>query len=91
MIHSTTDEYVEEADYRRFESVAKEPKKLVLIDAKNHRFTDKMPQLKAQVLAGFAWFDNLSGPRPPSARVPSAAPRNSAPEPGLNAATGHGG
>ena len=56
MIHSTRDEYVEEADYRRFESVANEPKKLVLIDAKNHRFTDKMPQLKEQVLAGLAWL-----------------------------------
>ena len=59
MIHSTRDEYVEEADYRRFDSVAKAPKRLVLIDAKNHRFTDRMPQLKEQFLAGLAWFDNL--------------------------------
>jgi dienelactone hydrolase len=91
MIHSTTDEYVEKADYRRFESVAKEPKKLVLIDAKNHRFTDKMPQLKAEILAGFAWFDNLSGLRSPSASAPSAAPRDLAPPPGLSAVTRHGG
>lgn len=59
MIHSTRDEYVEEADYRRFDSVAKAPKRLVLIDAKNHRFTDRMPQLKEQFLAGLAWFDNF--------------------------------
>jgi len=59
MIHSTRDEYVEEADYRRFDSIAKDPKRLVLIDAKNHRFTDKMPQLKEQVLAGLAWFEDF--------------------------------
>jgi type IV secretory pathway VirJ component len=59
MIHSTRDEYVEEADYRRFDSVARDPKRLVLIDAKNHRFTDKMPQLKEQVLAGLAWFEHF--------------------------------
>jgi len=57
MIHSTTDEYVEEADYRRFDSVAGEPKRLVLIDAKNHRFTDKMPQLKEQLLSGLVWLN----------------------------------
>lgn len=55
MIHSTKDEYVEEGDYRRFESVAKDPKRLILIDAQNHRFTDKVPQLKEQILAGLAW------------------------------------
>lgn len=59
MIHSTRDEYVEEADYRRFDRVAKDPKRLVLIDANNHRFTDRMPQLKEQFLAGLAWFEEL--------------------------------
>lgn len=59
MIQSTRDEYVEEADYRRFESTAREPKRLVLIAAKNHRFTDKLPQLKDQLLAGLAWFESF--------------------------------
>jgi len=56
MIQSITDEYVPEADYRRFERVAGSPKRLVLIDAKNHRFTDKLPELKTQYLAGLAWI-----------------------------------
>ena len=56
MIQSITDEYVPEADYRRFELVAAPPKRLVLIDAKNHRFTDKQPELKTQYLAGLAWI-----------------------------------
>ena len=56
MIQSTTDEYVPESDYRRFERVAAPPKRLVLIDAKNHRFTDKLPELKTQYLAGLAWI-----------------------------------
>ena len=59
MIHSTRDEYVAEADYRRFDSVARDPKRLVLIDAKNHRFTDKIPELKEQFLAGLSWCDGF--------------------------------
>ena len=56
MIQSTRDEYVPEADYRRFETTARDPKRLVLIDAANHRFTDKQPELQRQVLAGLAWI-----------------------------------
>jgi type IV secretory pathway VirJ component len=56
MIQSTRDEYVKETDYRRFEAAAKPPKRLVLIEAGNHRFTDKIPELKEQVIAGLAWI-----------------------------------
>jgi type IV secretory pathway VirJ component len=56
MIQSRRDEYVKEEDYRRFEAAARPPKKLVLIDASNHRFTDRLPELKQQVLAGLAWI-----------------------------------
>lgn len=59
MIQSTRDEYVAEADYRRFHDAAKDPKRLVLVDAKNHRFTDKLPELKQHVLAGLAWLDTF--------------------------------
>jgi type IV secretory pathway VirJ component len=61
MIQSTKDEYVTEADYRRFESLARPPRRLVLIDASNHRFTDRRAQLWQQFLAGLAWFRD---PRP---------------------------
>lgn len=63
MLQSTRDEYVPEADYRRFESVAAQPKRLVLIDAKNHRFTDKLPELKTQYLAGLAWIAANGAPK----------------------------
>jgi hypothetical protein len=56
MIQSRRDEYVKEADYRRFEAAARPPKHLVLIDASNHRFTDRLPELKQQVIAGLAWI-----------------------------------
>lgn len=61
MLQSTSDEYVTEADYRRFERVAAPPKRLILIDAKNHRFTDKLPALETQYLAGLAWIAGSLG------------------------------
>lgn len=60
MIQSKTDEYVPPADYRLIEQRAKPPKMQVLIDAANHRFTDRKAELKAQVLAGLAWMKNPS-------------------------------
>lgn len=56
MVQSTKDEYVPEADYRRFEALARDPKRLVLIDASNHRFTDRLPELERQLLAGLGWI-----------------------------------
>jgi alpha-beta hydrolase superfamily lysophospholipase len=56
MIQSTRDEYVKESDYRRFEAAAGAPKHFVLIDAANHRFTDKIPELEEQVIAGLKWI-----------------------------------
>jgi dienelactone hydrolase len=58
MIQSTKDEYVPPAAYREFDDLARPPKRLVLIDADNHRFTDRRPQLREQVLAGLAWIRN---------------------------------
>jgi alpha-beta hydrolase superfamily lysophospholipase len=56
MIQSTKDEYVPEADYRRFDATAQAPHKLVLIPAANHRFTDKQPELKREYLSAIAWI-----------------------------------
>ncbi len=58
LIHSTTDEYVTEADYRLFEAVAKAPKKLILIKASNHRFTDRKDELKQQLMTCLAWIQS---------------------------------
>ena len=56
MIQSRKDEYVPEADYRALELAAKSPKKLVLIDASNHRFTDRRRELEREYLAALAWI-----------------------------------
>ena len=56
MIQSTKDEYVTEREYRELEAAAREPKKLALIDASNHRFTDKMDDLRREYLAALAWI-----------------------------------
>lgn len=56
MLQSRKDEYVSEADYRRMEAAAKTPRKLVLIDASNHRFTDRQKELQREYLAALAWI-----------------------------------
>jgi alpha-beta hydrolase superfamily lysophospholipase len=55
MIQSRTDEYVSEADYTRLLATAREPKKLFLIDASNHRFTDRRPELREAYRSALAW------------------------------------
>jgi len=57
MLQSRKDEYVPEADYKALEAQAKAPKKLVLIDASNHRFTDRRKELRAEYLAAIAWIE----------------------------------
>ena len=56
MIQSTRDEYVPSADYRDLESVARAPYQQVLIDASNHRFTDKMQELKQAFDRALSWI-----------------------------------
>jgi dienelactone hydrolase len=56
MIQSKKDEYVLPADYERFLATARDPKKLVLIDASNHRFTDRRPQLSAAIVDALEWI-----------------------------------
>ncbi|MFN7916487.1 MAG: AcvB/VirJ family lysyl-phosphatidylglycerol hydrolase [Vicinamibacterales bacterium] len=55
MLQSKKDEYVPEADYRQMEAAAAEPKRLVLIDASNHRFTDRIPELRRAYDDALAW------------------------------------
>jgi dienelactone hydrolase len=55
MIQSTRDEYVSQADYELLEAAAAAPKKLVLIDARNHRFTNRRSELRMAYLAALDW------------------------------------
>jgi alpha-beta hydrolase superfamily lysophospholipase len=68
MIQSKKDEYVPEADYRAFERAAHDPSRLVLIDASNHRFTDRMPQLHRAYADALDWIRS----RTPSRAEPPA-------------------
>jgi len=56
MLQSRKDEYVPEADYRRQAALAREPKRQVLIDASNHRFTDRRKELRQAYLEGLDWI-----------------------------------
>jgi type IV secretory pathway VirJ component len=58
MIQSTRDEYVPSSDYRDLESVARAPHQQVLIEASNHRFTDKIPELQKTFTAALAWISS---------------------------------
>jgi fermentation-respiration switch protein FrsA (DUF1100 family) len=56
MIQSRKDEYVTPVQYQQLRVIAREPKQLVLIDASNHRFTDRRPELATAVAAGLDWI-----------------------------------
>ena len=56
MIQSTKDEYVPQIEWERLLATAREPKRQILIDAGNHRFTDKRPELSAAYAAGLTWI-----------------------------------
>lgn len=60
MIQSTTDEYVTERDYRELEAAARQPEKLALINAGNHRFTDKISDLRREYLSGLNWIAQVA-------------------------------
>jgi type IV secretory pathway VirJ component len=62
MIQSSTDEYISDADRTRLVNTAKAPKKMIMIPAANHRFTDKLPELRAELLAAIAWVNSAITP-----------------------------
>lgn len=63
MIQSTKDEYVPEADYRAMEKIARDPKRQVLIAASNHRFTDRIAELRAAYADALNWIGSLAARR----------------------------
>jgi len=56
MIQSKKDEYTTPAEYERLRAVAREPKQQVVIDASNHRFTDRRRELGTAAAAGLDWI-----------------------------------
>jgi alpha-beta hydrolase superfamily lysophospholipase len=60
MIQSTKDEYVSKAAWEQLLTAAREPKRQVLIDASNHRFTDKRAELGAAYTSGLDWIAQVA-------------------------------
>jgi len=58
-IHSTNDEFVPLADIQRVVNSAREPKRLWIINASNHRFSSNLPEFTARLLEAIEWIANL--------------------------------
>lgn len=56
MLQARRDEYVPAADYEAMARAALEPKRQVVIDASNHRFTDRLPELARAYADALDWI-----------------------------------
>jgi fermentation-respiration switch protein FrsA (DUF1100 family) len=56
-IHSTGDEFVPVDEVRHIIQAAHEPKRLWIVDACNHRFSDKLNEFDARLLDAVSWID----------------------------------
>jgi fermentation-respiration switch protein FrsA (DUF1100 family) len=54
-IHSSHDEFVPVAEVRRVLDAAREPKRLWIVDASNHRFSDNLDEFDRRLLDAIAW------------------------------------
>jgi hypothetical protein len=54
-IHSSQDEFVPVAAVQRILQSAREPKKLWIVKASNHRFSDNLPEFDQSLLEAVAW------------------------------------
>jgi type IV secretory pathway VirJ component len=60
MIHSTGDEYVPVEGAKQLFSVAQEPKRFLLIQARNHRFEGNQEQFFDRLREGLEWISQMS-------------------------------
>jgi alpha-beta hydrolase superfamily lysophospholipase len=54
-IHSTHDEFVPVDEVERVLNRARHPKRLWIVNASNHRFSDNLPEFDRQLLGAIAW------------------------------------
>jgi fermentation-respiration switch protein FrsA (DUF1100 family) len=57
-IHSTNDEFVPLAEAQRVLDAAQEPKRLWIVTASNHRFSDKLPDFERALLEAVRWVSD---------------------------------
>ena len=55
-IHSTHDEFVSLNEINKVFMAAKEPKKLWIVNAANHRFSDNLPELDRRLMEALDWL-----------------------------------
>jgi alpha-beta hydrolase superfamily lysophospholipase len=55
-IHSTRDEFVPLADVQRIMNNARDPKKLWVVDAVDHRFSNNLPEFETRLFEAIAWI-----------------------------------
>lgn len=58
-IHSTRDEYVPQAEVQKVLDAAREPKRLWMVQASDHRFSDNQAEFSARLFEALAWIDGL--------------------------------
>lgn len=56
-IHSTRDEYVPLAEVQRVLAAANEPKRLWVVPAADHRFSDNQAEFSTRLMEALAWID----------------------------------
>jgi fermentation-respiration switch protein FrsA (DUF1100 family) len=60
VIHSTHDEFVPLAEVERVLNAARDPKRLSIVSASNHRFSDNLDEFDRQLLQAIAWVKERS-------------------------------
>ena len=60
LIHSSRDEFVPVSEVQRVLAAAGEPKRLWLVRASNHRFSDNQPELERSLTQAMAWIAALA-------------------------------
>jgi len=63
-IHSTHDEFVPLPEIRAILAQAREPRRLWVIDAANHRFSDNQPELQRRLKEAIAWIESRPSTSP---------------------------
>jgi uncharacterized protein len=61
MIHSTNDEFVPVAEAQRIFTNARDPKRLWIVNATNHRFSDNLAEFDARLVEAVSWVGERAG------------------------------
>ena len=64
-IHATGDEFVPLQEARALMDRAREPKRLWIVEASNHRFSDNRPDFDRRLLEALAWVRSQPHPADP--------------------------